>query len=272
MSGGITQYPEADVTFDHVFKTAGTALVEALRVFYPIEVITPPLNPDALNEPTVKLYSRFPIVAGHLGGQARRRFASPTRAALTVLRDPVKRVGSVYTYWREFLPGHPEYHASHIVAARRLTFSEFLRSTDPEIVVQLNNFQFAALSGSPACTMEEQAEWLPAGEALLAEFADVGLTEHLAAFLRRMTTRLGVKTQYDPETLLRSVYSRRSTTKLSMSDEDVAYLKARNLIDQHMYDLVLARQEGAQAEKPATKAAGKRTRAPSAKKKGSAPA
>ncbi len=133
----------------HIEKTAGTSLAHYLAralpgapgadtiLSMPAHLFTPIFGVDAP-----------PVLRGHFDLPAVRR-AGGDRFVLTLLRDPRRRVLSLYRYWRAIDPAMlPEWqdHAG-VQAARKCLLLDFLRHPDPAVQDFISNVYVRRLTG-----------------------------------------------------------------------------------------------------------------------------
>jgi hypothetical protein len=90
----------------------------------------------------------LPLLQGHFDLPTVRR-AGSDRFVMTLLRDPRRRVVSLYRYWRALDPAilQPwQFHAG-IQAARDCSLLEFLRHPDPQVQDFISNVYVRRLTG-----------------------------------------------------------------------------------------------------------------------------
>jgi hypothetical protein len=189
--------PKRTLLLLHVQKTGGTAVSGALANRF--------AAPDCLNlyfgpEPDLGDIGRYRFVTGHITARLVQRFTEPP-FVVTVLRDPIDRALSAYSYSRSFpleyegpkaqLGRGPEaYQLSR--EWRRLTaecsLGELI-SRAPEVAREyLGNRQARALCGSRAGD-----ERLPDAIGALERCDFVGLSDRLDASVDWLARRLGWK-------------------------------------------------------------------------------
>jgi hypothetical protein len=133
MYGDLTRLPPARAVFFHIPKTGGTTVAGILQRLYPLFIVSPQLQGVVAED------SRWTVVCGHF-----HRFEDlqllrdlDERRKVTILREPVSWVTSLYKYWRHDIPpGHVAYDVPSVGKARELPFSEFIRSIENQEICQ----------------------------------------------------------------------------------------------------------------------------------------
>ena len=131
------------LVFLHNPKAGGTSITDALRNCYAPGELAPTLEsaPHERRPAAWRRLSGCRFVAGHFGHEvAARHF--PGHALITNFRHPVARIVSLYDFWRRIVdPGLFRFSArSGPAHARRLTFSEFVRSNSPFLSLYIADF------------------------------------------------------------------------------------------------------------------------------------
>ena len=120
--------------FIHVPKCGGQSLSSVIRQGYAPNQVCPATflrEFQALSDSDV---SRYQLYLGHMGFAQARRIGGK---AVTVLRDPVDRVLSLFSYWKGLgMEGGP---GPSLVQS--MTLADFLESEEPAIVTDLVNAQ-----------------------------------------------------------------------------------------------------------------------------------
>ena len=121
-------YDSPAVIFLHVQKTAGTSMQNMLRAVYdPREVFSEHTDSLYLRSPAE--LAQYRVFAGHFNYDSvdyiRRRKVS----VFTFVREPRKRLLSLYHFWRAHEPGHPSYHRD-MAAANDMELHDFFAEAD----------------------------------------------------------------------------------------------------------------------------------------------
>lgn len=224
--------------FDHVPKTGGTAINQALARLFPLQVSTDSHKLVAAGD--LGFAGSYPIICGHFGGRWRRKFrAEKDRVTFTVIRDPVARVISTYSYWRHRVePGHTGYHRPGVEAARTLDFASFIRADVPDARNDLFNRHFAHLNGADKradLELADPADHADRIAALADEFDVLGTTERLADSLQWFLRELGCE-RPRTEALLQSVSANRSPR---LADTEITRVDRNYILERSRLDLAL---------------------------------
>lgn len=231
------------VFFVHIPKTAGTAVVHALRAPYRDEEICPHYGEYKLGEiPPVEFRRRYRFAAAHAGIDYARPRADHI---LTVLRDPLERILSLYNYWRStplesatVFPGGVIDPA--VTLARELDFEGFVHSDHPRILNDIENgqtWQLAASNtpnGRPRLAHSGPGAVLATAEANLRAMEAIGTTEDLAGFAASIEERLGMRIEIGR----RNVTRRKSAARDAVGSDALARVEALTALDATLYDRV----------------------------------
>lgn len=244
--------PRRSVIFDHVPKTGGTALNQALLQIFTPEHVAVNRHVD-IAAGNLEFADRYPIISGHFGGSWRRRLRRDgERVTFAVVRDPIDRAISSYNFWRHRIPsGSPEFWSPMVQAAKTLPFAAFIRASDAHIKDNLFNLQFAHLAGGeilgPAYDPEDQAPHAGKVEGVAAEIDVVGVTERLPETLQCVLDAIGARTRENARSLLAKVERNASPRfdPTEVSSEDRAFLMARNQLDLALHSIAADRLDRA---------------------------
>lgn len=239
-----------NVIFDHVPKTGGTTIGQALARLFPRQVSID--SHRLVQRGELGFVEQFPIVCGHFGGDWRRELRRRNGGiAFTVIREPVARVVSTYSYWRHNIgPDHRNYELPHLRAARTLDFAAFIRSPEPTLRQNLFNRAFTHLAGRKNSGADDEvasvAEHEMQIEALAAEFAVIGTTGRLAQALQSLLQELG-HVHLPLASLLRHI-PRNESRRIEwsgISDADRRYILERSRLDQRLFEIAVEREKPA---------------------------
>lgn len=213
------------LVFDHIHKTGGWAVSQALARALPPGSMSPHLNPWERSVLPADVPG-WRHVAGHFGHAYRSLVPHfDTSCTATVVRDPAACVLSTYTYWRFNIERQ---YGEHITRAHDLDFSTFIR-TQPEgpgFLERQSTFLADELSGDPAAF----------ARAALAPYAVVGVTDDLSGFLARLLERVAPDAAPHAAEHLAAVESNASLGSVTPSPEDLAYLAEHQRYDRALYD------------------------------------
>lgn len=134
------------LVFLHLPRTGGTALHDTWsRAFQPTE--TCPERFARLHEYSGETIAAYRFFSGHFRFDQFWSIPRP-RFLVTVLRDPIERILSLFEYWRSF---RPDFAARHNLLgprlARELGLLGFLRSEEIEVTTSVNNAMVCHLAG-----------------------------------------------------------------------------------------------------------------------------
>jgi len=198
--------------FIHIPKTAGTSLRAALEPALGERLVRayPPGNRIALKDGQV-LFGHYSF------GVHKRADCEPNYA--TVLRDPVSRVCSWYSFMRE--TNHPLSET-----ARSQSLGEMVNGKNP----QLNNHMTSIISGMPV-KLDGMAA-LDAAKEHLSRFAFVTTDEDLQTDLPLLGNLLCAKLARLPH--------RNKSSRLVIDDKQLQIVHDANLLDLELYEFAMA--------------------------------
>ncbi|MDG2385711.1 MAG: sulfotransferase family 2 domain-containing protein [Pirellulaceae bacterium] len=236
--------PGQRLLFDHVSKTGGSTITVALNYLFPFHCVSNRLDLLTTVDPSRQEWAewaRWPILSGHVG-QIHHHFIPDIeqRQICTLIRDPVSRTRSVYTWLRfNIKPANPAYHEPTIKAARELGFSEFIRCK--QVQYRFRDKQFEVLSGN--LKMADNCSAAESARATLAAYDLVGVTDQLTDFFDALLVLLRVSIAPPTEELINRAYRNKSLNSVTVSPKDEAYLRALNPIDSQLYQLAKSKVE-----------------------------
>ena len=85
--------------FNHIPKTGGNTLLTICRANLAASEISPHLTEHEIRLMPASRFERYRLVAGHFSIPTQAAFCR-SRYSMTLLRDPIRRIFSAYTYWR----------------------------------------------------------------------------------------------------------------------------------------------------------------------------
>ncbi len=251
--------PGRALLFLHIEKTAGTSVINYLQTLVPEDEVDPDVFHGAAGHilsPVPADKRRYGLIWGHQDLPALLRCQPPQRLVLTFLRDPQRRILSLYNFWHALRPEELERDAPHIglAAAHSRTLLEFLQSPEPEVLDFIDNvyarrltgmYLSHAASGEPAVPHEQLQDRAMAALDLV-DF--VGIAEQMAVSLQMLAARLGARPPaFVPREnalgIMRldsgGAFRKRPTSRLGVAER--ACLKRLTSIDQAIYDAALKR-------------------------------
>jgi hypothetical protein len=165
------------IFFFHNGKAGGTSIKKVLEDLVPQRQRCPRIENDEVDHRNLKgRYKRFrgyTLYSGHYGYDVYQAVANG-HLPLTNFRHPVDRLVSGYNYFNYavHLPeklGRPD-HFYAVRLARKVSFEEFMSSSDPRVEIYTRNGHYRQLTYSPwspelrkslneACAFVDQMQW-----------------------------------------------------------------------------------------------------------------
>jgi len=240
----MSQYADHFLIFLHIQKTAGLSMQHILRHAYgpgPARRFASRYlageKAHTLREAMQSKTKGDGYFAGHFCFGAHRYLPSPS-TYICFLRDPVKRLLSLYNY--SVANSTAYYHS----AAKGKTAEGFLLHTQ---LMELDNGQARFLAGDPHDLFINRTPFGECDDQLLSEaksnldehVAVVGLTERFDESILMMKAAFGWRSCY---------YFRRNTSKKKVeqtriSDEVIGKIRDRNWLDRALYEHAVLRFE-----------------------------
>lgn len=117
------------IVFIHIPKTAGSSLRNAIESSYTSKLIAPYENIFNLEK---AVHLDYKLFRGHFGYQD-AQIIPGAKEFITVLRDPVERVISLYNYWNKvskYYNGSPETDLNYdgVMLAKKATLTDFINT------------------------------------------------------------------------------------------------------------------------------------------------
>jgi hypothetical protein len=226
--------PAERVAFLRIGKTASQWLSEELWNHFGDGKYCPHIFAAQYRSLSKEDRENFSCFSGHFGFRAAQTLNAKL---ITVLRNPIDRIVSIYHYWREvpetdFGPG----------VAKRLSFAEFLLSDEPVVVSDLHNAQAWQLAWDHE--FSERAHLVLADDDNLFDiavknlksFSVVGVTECLTDLALTVEDELGIPIRHQK----RAINATQTRPKLSDIPIRIRGLIARRVeVDMAIYDHVL---------------------------------
>jgi hypothetical protein len=223
-------HPGYTLVFLHVPKTAGLSLREVLlerngdRPAF--RIITPVRDSERLRALPHAEREALALVEGHLYYGIHELLPRPC-VYVTMLRDPVERVLSYYSFVREWEPHH--LHAA--ITEGNLSLAECIRRG---LTVELDNFMVRCLTSLENFEMpfgHVTRSHLEQAKAHLDSFAVVGITEQFDRSLQALCGRFGWPRVSAPR--LNATSGRLRRDDLSARDLDLVH--EHNRLDAELY-------------------------------------
>lgn len=235
-----------NVFFLHNPKAGGSSVRAVLESLVPNEKTAPTFcnAPEDARARSwdVEALRGFGLYAGHYGYDVFEEFGT-RHALITNFRNPVDRIRSLYRYWRNNvdLNGLSSLHegdARVVRLAHSLSFSEFIRSSDPNLRLYLENFHFRQIfkSGWEWCDVN-------AVNISIVHNRISGMEWFYVAEMPQASIVL-FKDFLGPECAAEIPYENVSSgPDVLLTDDDREYLLGINTLDLEIYALAVALQQ-----------------------------
>ena len=193
------------IAFLHLEKTAGIAVAQVLtELFHPLQIYDDPQRsmPPHLRSPfpphVQPAVQRSRLIWGHYDLPSLRR-ADPNRLVITLLREPRRRLLSLYYYWRsvDISLVRNVFGNWNVAAAHDHDLLGFLRLQDPLVTNYTGNFYVRRLTGlyrwddDSDLVDDDPVEALRRAERALDSLDFVGIVERLEHCLAPLSRVIG---------------------------------------------------------------------------------
>ena len=136
------------VVFLHVPKTAGTSLTGMLAANFAAERVYRPKPHGELKGRAADELADFDFICGHFDWSELEAIPGPKRI-VSLLREPVQRVLSLYWYWRAHTWAYAEeLGARGVKLAKSLNLDDFFATAPPDVLGNFDNAVARQLAGS----------------------------------------------------------------------------------------------------------------------------
>ena len=212
--------------FNHFNKTGGTSLVSVFRANLDAADISPTLLDNEIRMMPER-FEHYRLITGHLTLPTHMRF-SCSRYSMTLLREPVARVVSSYSYWRKALERN-----ILTTAAKEMSFADFVHYFIDSPLINNNYSHFYAAVGDdcPGYPPDAAAR-LAAAKSNLAAFDFVGITEEFPRSVRLLCHELGWRV---PDAIPHVNRSGSENLLSEIDSQTLEILQARNQLDSELY-------------------------------------
>ncbi len=183
----------------HIPKTAGTAVTDALRAIYPAEKIFGATFMYEYVSVDPAVFENYLLYKGHVHYSfAVKNFPKDTKY-ITVLRDPVERIISLYFYVRNYPedilidPNVPDHQKEGVRLAKEKGIVEYLSSSLPDVIHSTRNHQLMVLVGKQAfARVYTDPEYvIDKAWSNISRFFCYGIQELLPQFIEALAEKLG---------------------------------------------------------------------------------
>jgi len=231
--------------FLHNPKAGGSSIKQMLESVYPPDAIAPQIeNTPQQYRDLGRNYSRFKgyeYYAGHYGYCVFEE-VNDGHALVTNFRNPVSRIFSLYNFWRKNVPESYleqmlEVDAAPVREARTKSFSEFIRSENPNLRLYMDNAHYRQILDT--WYVDRAPTWSDFTKVLkriigmkwffVTEFSGLSQVALRRAFPEAGFSNIPVTNE-----------SRDKQSQDSPSGKDVIYLIRRNSVDFAIYVFAVA--------------------------------
>jgi hypothetical protein len=157
-----TSLQDRTLIFLHIQKCAGNSLIDLLQAFVPPRQVLKGhlLHPDSPAIP--RPVDSYRLIIGHNTYYDMSRMPVDP-VYMTMLRDPIDRIVSLYYFWRSHRDDYIQQHdLKGPRLAKQLSLEEFIECEEPEALLSIRNAQCGqfhnGLRGSPGLSDEELFE------------------------------------------------------------------------------------------------------------------
>ena len=138
-------YDHPAIVFLHIEKTAGTSVQNMLLEAFPKEQVYRE-HRDTLYRRSPAELSAYSVFAGHFNHDSLALIPRRELQLITFVREPKKRLASLYHFWRAHEPSHPNYGGG-LALANELTMAEFFGRPEFEWDGGVSNHMTWAIMG-----------------------------------------------------------------------------------------------------------------------------
>ena len=214
--------------FNHIPKTAGISFLAVCRANLAPSEISPHLEDSELRLMPTERLEHYKLIRGHISLLSQIRFCR-SRCSLIMLREPIHRIFSTYTYWRT------EPYNPLTAKAKELSFPDFVRyfADSPAIIHNPYTHHLGAVGRDCAVSPGDERALLAAAKRNLSAFDFVGISEAFERSVRLLCTQLGWRL---PAEIPHANRSSASVRFSGIDSQTMDILLERNGLDLELYD------------------------------------
>jgi hypothetical protein len=178
--------PPKHYIFNHIPKTGGISFMAVCQANLDSAEISPHLGGGGTSLAPAARFEHYKLIHGHFSVLAQAGVCR-SRYSMTLLRDPIRRIFSTYTFWRTE-PENP-----WTAKAKELPFADFVRyfMDSPAIVHNPYTYHLAAIGRDCGAYPADESALLAAAKRNLAAFNFVGICEEFAGSVNLLCAELG---------------------------------------------------------------------------------
>jgi hypothetical protein len=220
--------PPVRYIFNHFAKTGGMSLLAICRHNLADSQISPHLREHQVRMSPTGRFDSHRLIAGHFGLASQAKL-SAGRFSMTLLREPISRIFSLYTYWRRISEKGVE-----TSKAKELSFPGFVRyfEQSPAIILNPYTHHFAGIGLEFADDNIDGPSLLASAKHNLSAFDFVGICEDYERSARLLCDELGWQL---PMPLPHENRSGSAYEVANIDEQTMQILCERNQLDLELY-------------------------------------
>jgi len=191
--------------------------------------ISPHLGENHLRMARRERFEQYRLIRGHFSIPSQVRVA-PDRYTMTLIRHPIRRIASLYSYWRIVAD-----NSAQVARARELSFAEFVRyyAESPTVVRNTYTHHFAALGINQLGPLADEDTLRATARHNLAAFDFIGVCDEFEASARLLSAELDWRI---PAEVPRENSSGSEHVFAQIDPETMDFLVERNQLDLELYE------------------------------------
>jgi hypothetical protein len=220
--------PPKHYIFNHIPKTGGNSLLAICRGNLEPAEISPHLEDAEIRLMPAARFEHYRLITGHFSVLAQTGFCR-SRYSMTLLREPIRRIFSTYTYWRT------ERYNPLTAKAKELSFVDFVRYfiDSPAIIQNPYTFHLAAIGRAWPAFPGNESALLAAAKRNLAAFNFVGVCEEFERSVRLLCAQLGWR---PPAAIPHENRTSSAEVLGGIDPQTMEILRDRNRLDLELYE------------------------------------
>jgi len=218
--------------FNHIPKTGGTSFLAICRDNLDPAEISPHLDDTEIRRLQPARFERYRLIRGHISVLVQAGFCR-SRYSMTLLREPIRRIFSAYTFWRTSPESNPV-----TAKAKEVSFTDFVQYfiDSPTIIQNPYTHHLAAVSRDCPAYPADEAALLAAARRNLAAFDFVGVCEELGRSVRLLCAELGWRL---PDAVPHQNRTASEERFAGIDRKTMEILRERNRLDAELYEYAI---------------------------------